>query len=68
MITNLVLNSPGDPGNIVKTGSRVILKESLKYGPKENIDLLFKHEVFPYDYMTDWGVIDDTKLPPKNDF
>eukprot|EP01050_Picozoa_sp_SAG11_P061058 SAG11_NODE_40442_length_201_cov_52.882353_1_plen_36_part_10 len=30
-----------------------------------DIDLLLKKGVFPYDYMTDWSVFDETKLPPK---
>ena len=49
-------------------GGKHKFKESLKYGPKENIDLLLKKGVFPYDYMTDWGVFEDTKLPPIEDF
>ena len=43
-------------------------KHSLKYNDKEHIDLLLKKGVFPYDYMTDWGVFDDTQLPPIDDF
>jgi hypothetical protein len=49
-------------------GGKHKFKESLKYGPKENIDLLLKKGVFPYDYMTDWGVFDETKLPPIENF
>jgi hypothetical protein len=44
-------------------GGKNKFNESLKYGHKENIDLLLKKGVFPYDYMTDWGVFEDTKLP-----
>ena len=49
-------------------GGKHKFKESLKYGPKENIDFLLKKGVFPYDYMTDWGVFEETKLPPIEAF
>ena len=35
---------------------------------QEHIDLLLKKGVFPYDYMTDWNVFEETKLPPKKAF
>eukprot|EP01050_Picozoa_sp_SAG11_P029037 SAG11_NODE_8012_length_1069_cov_146.385567_1_plen_322_part_10 len=43
-------------------------KHSIKHGPSHDLDLLLKKGVFPYDYMIDWDVFDETKLPPKEDF
>ena len=39
-----------------------------KFFKDEQLELLLKKGVYPYEYVTNVGVFDETKLPPKEVF
>ncbi|GBM54161.1 hypothetical protein AVEN_195153-1 [Araneus ventricosus] len=43
-------------------------RETVKYFPKDKLDLVTRKGVYPYDYMDSWDKCEETKLPPQEDF
>ena len=39
-----------------------------QHAPKEHLEIYLRKGIYPYDYMRNWDVFNETKLPPKEAF
>ncbi|GFT77603.1 uncharacterized protein TNCV_757911 [Trichonephila clavipes] len=54
--------------NLAKNVKEREFIETSKYFPKDELNLVARKGVYPYDYMDSWQQCDETKLPRQKDF
>ena len=61
-------NSLAELASNLTNANKYKFRETLKHFSITDIDLVTRKGVFPYDYVDSWNKLNETKLPPIDDF